>query len=162
MAIGTFTMQTLQQQSGVSVRTLRHWIRNKLVPKPIGRGRGARYDDRHLIRARVVHNLRTSGMSLSAVRSRIASLSDDQLAQMLPPEPRPMTPEGVPVAPPSPTYPSETWEVVPLLDGLILMLNPNRGAVLRRIADEIYRYYAGPRAKSAATAETSASDRTRP
>lgn len=148
MAVGTFTMQSLEQQTGVSARTLRHWIRQKVMPKPIGRGRGARYDDRHVVRARAVQHLRTSGrLSLAAIRSRISPLSDEQVLALIPPLPRPTTPDGVPVPPPAPTYPAQTWEVVVLMDGLLLMVNPSQGAVLRRIADEIYRYYAAPRAK---------------
>jgi hypothetical protein len=34
------------------------------------------------------------------------------------------------------------WEVVHLMDGLVLMVNPTK-PVVRRIADEIYRYYGG-------------------
>jgi hypothetical protein len=36
------------------------------------------------------------------------------------------------------------WEVVELMDGLLLMVNPSKGAVLRRIADDIYRHYGTP------------------
>ena len=52
MAVGSYSIQQLQAETGVSARNLRYWIRLKLVPKPLGRGRGARYDDRHLVRVR--------------------------------------------------------------------------------------------------------------
>ena len=32
-------------------------------------------------------------------------------------------------------YPSVAWQVVTLMDGLVLMVNPNKGALLERIAD---------------------------
>jgi DNA-binding transcriptional MerR regulator len=135
-----FTIQELTAKTGVPARTLRHWIREKLVPKPNGRGRGARYDERHLIRTRVVQHLRAT-MSLRAIRSQIAAVSDEELAKLVPPV-RAMTPEGLPAPPPAPTYPSTLWEVVHLMDGLVLMVNPTK-PVVRRIADEIYRYYGG-------------------
>lgn len=138
---GTYTGQELQVRCGVSARTLRHWIRQKVVPKPIGRGRGARYDEGHLIRARIVQHLRNQRVSLHAIRSRIESLSEDQLLALLPPEPRATTPEGLPMPPPPPTYPFQTWEMVHLMDGLFLMVNPTKGEVVRRIADEVHRYY---------------------
>jgi hypothetical protein len=49
--------------------------------------------------------------------------------------------DGVPAPPPAPMYPSVAWQVVTLMDGLVLMVNPNKGALLERIADEIYRLY---------------------
>jgi DNA-binding transcriptional MerR regulator len=149
MATRAFTMHELVAQTGVSVRTLRHWIRQKVVPKPIGRGRGARYDDRHLIRARAVAHLRKSGVSIARIRAQIGSRTDEELAAMVPPEARALTPEGLPPPPPPPTYPSELWEVVPLMDGMALMVNPAKGEVLRRIADEIFRYFGTPRATPA-------------
>lgn len=144
MATGTFTIEVLQAETGVTLRTLRHWIRRKLLPKPIGRGRAARYDSRHLVRAHVIQDLRGKRLGLNAIHRRIASLSEEQLLAMLPPRPRALTPEGVPAPPPPPTYPSVTWEMIALMDGLTLMVNPSKGPALRRIADEIYRYYGAP------------------
>lgn len=144
MATPPYSIQVLQAESGIPARTLREWIRRRLLPKPSGRGRAARYDDRHLVRARVVQHLRIRDESLAAIRARIAALSEQQLLSLLPPAPRPTTPEGVPLPPPAPTYPSISWEVVHLMDGISLMVNPNRGPAVRRIADEIYRYYGAP------------------
>jgi hypothetical protein len=33
------------------------------------------------------------------------------------------------------------WEVISLLDGMCLMVDPTKGVALRRVADEINRYY---------------------
>ena len=144
MANETFTIRGLEAESGVQARTLRHWIRQKLLPKPLGRGRAARYDSRHLLRARAVQHLRTFDQSLSAIRGRIGSLSEQELLALVPPRPRPTTAEGLPTPPPAPTYPAVTWEVIALMDGLVLMVHSGKGPALRRIADEIYRYYGAP------------------
>lgn len=141
MAVGTFTIESLEQQTGVSARTLRHWIRLKVIPKPIGKGRGARYEDRHVIRARAAKVLRSQRVSLAGIRARLGALPDEEVLKLVPPAPRAVTAEGIPVPPPAPTYPARTYELVTLMDGLFLMVDPSRGAVLRRIADEIYRYY---------------------
>jgi hypothetical protein len=55
-----------------------------------------------------------------------------------------MTAEGLPAPPPEPTYPRASWEVVTLMEGLVLMVNPKRGPALQRIADDIYRRYGAP------------------
>jgi DNA-binding transcriptional MerR regulator len=145
MGNGTYTIQVLLAELGISARTWRHWIRQKLVPRPIGRGRGARYDSRHLTRGRAVKALKSRGTSLRRIRGRIESLSEPELAALVPPLPRPTTPEGLPLPPPPPTYPSVTWEIVELMDGLALMVNPNRGELLRRVADDIFRHYGAAR-----------------
>ena len=41
--------------------------------------------------------------------------------------------------PPAPSYPS--WELVTLVDGLVLMVNTTKGPLVRRIADDIHRHY---------------------
>jgi hypothetical protein len=92
-------------------------------------------------RARLIQHLRAARLSLEAIRRRIAPLSDEQVRALLPPEPRAVAPDGVPPPPPAPTYPSVPWQVVTLMDGLVLLVNPNRGAVLQRIAAEIYHHY---------------------
>jgi DNA-binding transcriptional MerR regulator len=145
MGNGTYTIHTLLEELGISARTWRHWIRQKLVPKPIGRGRGARYDANHLMRGRAVKALKSKGTPLRRIRGRIESLSESGVAALVPPPPRPTTPEGLPLSPPPPTYPSITWEIVQLMDGLALMVNPNRGELQRRVADDIYRHYGAVR-----------------
>jgi hypothetical protein len=62
------------------------------------------------------------------------------MAAMRPPSAA-TAPEQTHIAPPAPSYPFVNWESVTLLDGLVLLVNTNRGEALRRIADEIYRYY---------------------
>jgi len=138
---GTYSMQSLQAASEVSARTLRHWIRRGLLPRPLGRGRGARYDENHLMRARVVRQLRTERLSLRAVQRRMSGLSEAELRAVLPAPSPQLTVEGLPEPPTAPTYPSVTWETVSLMDGLVLMVNTSRGALLRRVADDIYRHY---------------------
>lgn len=66
---------------------------------------------------------------------------------MLPPSPRPVTPEGIPVPPSQATCPFTTWELVYLMDGLSLMVNPSFGPLVRRIADDIFKHYAIPAAQ---------------
>ncbi len=130
----------LEKATGVPMRTLRHWVKKGVLPRPRGRGRVARYTDSHLVRAQAIKHLRDSKTSLRDINKRIGSLSDDEVRALLP-APRRPAPDGSPAPPPPTTYPFTTWEVVVLSDGLFLMVDPQRGPVLRRIADEIYRYY---------------------
>lgn len=144
MPSSTYTAQQLLSAAGVNVRTLRHWIAAKVVPKPLGRGRGARYTEAHLLRVKVVRQLRAARLSLRQIGARIGTLSDEQLLALLPPEPRATTSDGVPVPPPPPSYPATTYEAIFLMEGMVLLVQPEKGSALRRIANEIYRYYGPP------------------
>jgi DNA-binding transcriptional MerR regulator len=141
MATTLLGIHDLEKASGVPVRTLRHWVRERLLPKPLGRGRVARYTDSHLVRALAIKQLRVGKLSLRAIYKRIALLNDEQLRALLPPPARATTIDGIPAPPPEPTYPFATWELVELMRGLFLMVDPRQGPVVRRIVDDIYRYY---------------------
>ena len=168
MTSKTYSIRDLQGVAAVQARTLRHWIRQKVLPKPLGRGRGARYTEDHVLRVKVIRHLRTQRIRLAAIRSgsgtaraaarrasgawpapgppptsrrRISGLDFQQLQALLP-RPRPGSiPEAVPPPPRAPSYPAVSCEVVALFDGLVLMINPAKGPVVRRIADEIYQHY---------------------
>lgn len=144
MAAKHYSMRELHEMAGVQGRTVRHWIRQKLIPKPLGKGRGARYTEQHVLLARVIQQLRTQRLSLRAIRARLAQLTPEQMTAMLPkPRDTRITAEGLPAPPPPPSYPSTSWEVVQLMDGLVLLVNSSKAPGLRRIANEIYRYYGG-------------------
>ncbi|HEX3777516.1 MAG TPA: MerR family transcriptional regulator [Polyangiaceae bacterium] len=132
-------MRELERAVGVQARTLRHWIRLKLLPKPLGRGRGARYMTTHVARANAIRRLRSERLSTPAIRARLTQLTEEQMAAMRPPV-APDT-EAPREPPPEPSYPFISWESITLIDGLVLLVSRSRGAAVRRIADEIYRYY---------------------
>jgi DNA-binding transcriptional MerR regulator len=141
----TYGMRELQGLAGVQPRTLRHWVKKRVLAKPLGRGRGARYTEAHVLRAKVIRELRTRGLSLSAIRTKLDALNEEQLSALLPQaRPNALTGEGMPSPPPAPAYPFVSWEVVALMDGLVLLVNASKGPGLRRVVDDIYRHYAGP------------------
>ena len=49
MAERSYSLDELAAESGVNARTLRSWVTSKVLPKPIGQGRGARYSANHLL-----------------------------------------------------------------------------------------------------------------
>jgi DNA-binding transcriptional MerR regulator len=137
----TYSLEQLATISGTPIQTLRHWIHRNLIGKPIGKARATRYLQSHLLRVQAIARLRQSRVSLHDIRGQIAGLSDEQLKAIAQSGARTGSADGVPAPPPEPTYPSKTWEIVNLMDGLFLTVDPNKGPVLRRIADEIYRHY---------------------
>lgn len=138
-----YTWSALEGASGVSARTLREWIRKKVLPPPIGGGRGAHYDERHVAVARVVRHLRASGEGLSTIRLRVAGRSESELRALLPEvsavSDAASAVEGETEGNPPPV---QNLQLIELMDGLTLLVNADRGWQVRRVAEEIYRQYA--------------------
>lgn len=143
MASQQYSAREIEARTGVNARTLRYWIQRRLLSPPRGRGRAAYYTENQLMRVRVIHHLRKSGMPLHAIRARLAGASEEQLRALLPPPPpRQSSPETPPPPPPAPNYPAVPWESVTLVEGLVLMVRADVPA-LRRLASAIYSHY-GP------------------
>jgi DNA-binding transcriptional MerR regulator len=139
-----YTWTALERASGVSARTLREWIRKKVLPPPIGGGRGAHYDDRHVAAARVIRHLRASGEALSAIRTRVAGRSESELHALLPaPVVVSSAAAGVEGKVEASPPPVQNLQLIELMDGLTLLVNADRGWQVRRVAEEIYRQYGG-------------------
>jgi DNA-binding transcriptional MerR regulator len=58
----------LADAAGVSRRTVRFYVQQRLLPVPLGRGRGRHYDQSHLQRLRRINELQSAGHSLDAIR----------------------------------------------------------------------------------------------
>jgi DNA-binding transcriptional MerR regulator len=149
MTSKTYSIRDLLRVGGIEARTLRHWIRRKVLPAPLGRGRGARYTEDHVLRVRVIRTLRAQRLGLDVIRRQLSGLDHQQLEALLPRARPGAVPDAAPPPPPAPSYPAVSWEVIALFDGLVLMVNPGKGAVVRRIAEDIYRHYGVPAARPA-------------
>ena len=63
-----YTAAELAHLSGMSERTVRYYVRERLIDAPGGRGRGAHFDDRHLNQLHRVRLLQTAGLDHDAIR----------------------------------------------------------------------------------------------
>jgi len=68
----------LAQQSGVSVRTIRYYQGEGLLPVPTRQGRQALYGAEHLERLRLITTLQERGLKLSAIASMIEQGGADE------------------------------------------------------------------------------------
>lgn len=71
----------LSRQSGVSVPTIKFYLREGLLPAGLSTGRNqADYSDRHLRRIRLIRTLTgIGGLDLSSVREILAAIDDDDV-----------------------------------------------------------------------------------
>lgn len=78
-----YAIAEIASLAGVTPRTIRYYVSVGLIPPPEQAGRGARYDEDHLRRIRLIRRLQDQHLPLSAIRSRITTLSEEEVAATL-------------------------------------------------------------------------------
>ena len=68
MESGELSIGELADAAGLSRRAVRFYVQQKLLPTPLGRGRGRHYDASHLERLNRIGELQSAGHSLDAIR----------------------------------------------------------------------------------------------
>jgi DNA-binding transcriptional MerR regulator len=63
-----WSIAELADEAGISARAVRFYVQQKLLPPPLGRGRGSHYTAEHLTHLRRVLALQSAGHSLEAIR----------------------------------------------------------------------------------------------
>jgi DNA-binding transcriptional MerR regulator len=78
MPDGTYSLADLCGLADVTPRTVRYYIAQGLLRSPGTSGPGARYDDGHLARLRLIRRLQREHLPLAEIRARLAALTDDE------------------------------------------------------------------------------------
>ena len=85
-----YTLTELADLAGVTPRTVRYYLAQGLLPAVGVAGPGAKYDDTHLARLRVIRRLQREHQPLAEIRRRLEALGDaDVLAIAAEPAPEP-------------------------------------------------------------------------
>ncbi len=77
------TLGELTEAADVSVRTVRYYIAEGLLPPPEGSGPGSAYTQGHLDRLRLIQRLKEAYLPLKEIRRRLSGLSDDEVRGLL-------------------------------------------------------------------------------
>src|SRR5829696_5916655 len=77
------TLSELTATADVSVRTVRYYIAEGLLPPPEGSGPGSAYTPGHLDRLRLIQRLKEAYLPLKEIRRRLSGLSDDEVRRLL-------------------------------------------------------------------------------
>ena len=110
----------LADAAGVSRRAVRFYVQQRLLPPPLGRGRGRHYDPSHLERLRRIGELQAAGHSLDAIR-RILEGGDNA------PVPAPAAGEnGTARRPPRASLSAQLWTRLRLVEGVELHYDAGR------------------------------------
>ena len=152
----------LSAQTGVSVRTIRYYIPEGLLPPPEGRGSATRYGESHRNRLRLIRRLQDAHQPLAAIRAQLEALDDPGVTAILadPPVSTPVSgaptasdyvrqvlgqavqePLGMGSAPlPKPKPPPanrSTWERIPILPDLEIHVRRPLARADQRRLDEL-------------------------
>jgi len=73
----------LTEMAGVSVRTVRYYIAEGLLPPPEGSGPQSAYTPGHLDRLRLIQRLKAAYLPLKEIRRRLAGLEDEAVRSLL-------------------------------------------------------------------------------
>lgn len=79
----TLTIEELAAQTDTSVRTIRYYIAEKMLPGPGSRGKGAIYTEEHLLRLRLIRRLTERREPLAEIREMMARITDDEVRALL-------------------------------------------------------------------------------
>ncbi|MCC7025164.1 MAG: MerR family transcriptional regulator [Thermomicrobiales bacterium] len=77
------TLGELTDAAGVSVRTVRYYIAEGLLPPPEGSGPASAYARGHLDRLRLIQRLKAAYLPLKEIRRRLAGLDDAAVRALL-------------------------------------------------------------------------------
>jgi DNA-binding transcriptional MerR regulator len=90
----SYSLSELTDEAGVSVRTVRYYIAEGLLPPPVTAGPRSSYTRAHLDRLRLIDQMKTSYLPLREIRRRLTALDDDEVRRLLE--------DQTPPAPPAP------------------------------------------------------------
>ena len=88
MSDDQFDLTELSERADVSVRTIRYYIQQGLLPSPESRGPGAHYGPEHLDRLNLIRQLQREHLPLAEIRRRIEQLSAAEIRKLLEDSPR--------------------------------------------------------------------------
>jgi DNA-binding transcriptional MerR regulator len=87
-----YTLTELADLAGVTPRTVRYYLAQGLLPAVGVAGPGAKYDDGHLARLRLIRQLQREHQPLAEIRRQLESLDDASILALS--EPSPAAPAG--------------------------------------------------------------------
>jgi hypothetical protein len=91
----TYEIQELVDLSGVSRRNIYFYVQQGVLNAPQGAGLAARYQEEHLLRLRLIPQLRREGLRLDQIRQKFGSMDLPAFRRMLEaPAPAPVPPSA--------------------------------------------------------------------
>jgi len=107
-----YSLDEICSLSSQTKRTVRYYIQQGLVDRPIGEKRGAHYTEHHLEQLLEVQKWKNAGLSLERIRELLVNEKSTT------PPPPPRKPGSI-----------EVWSRIQINDGIELNINPERAGL---------------------------------
>lgn len=120
----SYSIEELASLVEMPRRTVRYYIQEGLVDRPIGEKRGAHYTQVHVEQLLTIRKWQNAGVSLDRIKEILSSNAVGDL-----PPPRPRGPGTV-----------EVWSHLVVTDGIEVTLEPGRSGMS---PDEVRRFFRG-------------------
>jgi DNA-binding transcriptional MerR regulator len=122
----THTLSQLCALTDTTARTIRFYIQQSLVARPLGEKRGSHYNHVHLQQLLEINKWKAAGLSLERIRELLSVANDESLT----PPPKPRASGSL-----------EVWSHLHIQDGLELTINPERAGLspeaLRKFTQQV-------------------------
>jgi DNA-binding transcriptional MerR regulator len=79
----SFSISELSKVANVTIRTIRYYVAEELLPSPEGGGRAATYGNNHLARLELIKILKDEFLPLHEIRALLSELDDQAVADLL-------------------------------------------------------------------------------
>jgi DNA-binding transcriptional MerR regulator len=79
----SYTIGELAQAAEVTIRTIRYYVAEELLPPPESGGRAATYSDKHIARLNLIKILKDEFLPLHEIRALLSGLDDQAVAELL-------------------------------------------------------------------------------
>ncbi len=129
----TMLIGELAERAGVTVRTIRYYTDEGLLPQPEAQGKYAYYTQAHLFRLDLIRQLKDAYLPLREIRQVLQALTDEQVVQRLHLSPH-VGPQKAAASAPPPPAPVSPTHLQPARSGAAAL------EYLRRVTDAQKRY----------------------
>jgi DNA-binding transcriptional MerR regulator len=79
----TYTITEIENMTGIPRRTIHFYIKEQMIPPPLGRGGAARYGEDHLMRLQVIRALHNSNLQLKGIREYLGKMDVPAMRRFL-------------------------------------------------------------------------------
>lgn len=78
-----YSLTDLETETGVTARNIRYYITEGLLQPAYGRGPSATYDADHLLRLKLIQQLKEQHLPLREIREKLSDLTAEDVARMM-------------------------------------------------------------------------------